>query len=174
MHFPLSKIPHADWTGGGRNFGARREGGKRKHAGCDLLAPVGTPIFAVADGVIENFHSFYDHTYFIHVDHGDFEVRYGEVLPKLPPGLKIGSAVTAREHIGWVGFLKDYSKKSGRIQSMLHFEMYSGMADGQLTNHHDPRGFVRRADLIDPTSHLNTWARRLHHRQTSRQIGGTR
>jgi murein DD-endopeptidase MepM/ murein hydrolase activator NlpD len=33
-------------------FGLVRNGGARPHAGVDLDAPVGTPIFAVADGVI--------------------------------------------------------------------------------------------------------------------------
>lgn len=34
-------------------FGMTRDGGARAHAGLDLDAPVGTPVFAVADGVVE-------------------------------------------------------------------------------------------------------------------------
>lgn len=37
----------------GPRFGMVRDGGARAHTGVDLDAPVGTPIFAVADGVID-------------------------------------------------------------------------------------------------------------------------
>ena len=35
-------------------------------------------------------------------------------------------------------------------QSMLHFELYSGAAGGQLTDRDQPP-YLRRADLMDPT-----------------------
>jgi hypothetical protein len=38
--------------------------------------------------------------------------------------------------------------------SMLHFEMYSGLGKGQLTDR-KRTGFERRPDLIDPTGYLN-------------------
>jgi murein DD-endopeptidase MepM/ murein hydrolase activator NlpD len=161
MPFPLHILPTAAWTSGARGFGSGRDGGKRKHAGCDLLAPVDTRIYAVAPGKVLGFQAFYDHTFYIHVDHDDFEVRYGEVKARLAPGVEVGTRVEAGQHIGWVGFLRDYSRKSGRVQSMLHFEMYSGTADGPLTNRKDPRGFMRRGDLIDPTSWLDAWAKAL-------------
>lgn len=46
-------------TGGGMKsfdsprFGMTRDGGGRAHAGVDLDAPVGTPVFAVADGIVD-------------------------------------------------------------------------------------------------------------------------
>jgi hypothetical protein len=38
--------------------------------------------------------------------------------------------------------------------SMLHFEMYSGLGRGQLTDRKRP-GFEWRTDLMDPTGYLN-------------------
>ena len=52
MPFPLAKVPELSFKTAGRKFGAPRDGGKRKHAGCDLIAPLGTEIFAVEDGVV--------------------------------------------------------------------------------------------------------------------------
>ena len=51
--FPLDKaLRNKDYHNGGKAFGSDRDDGKRAHAGCDLIAPVGTPIYAVADGTI--------------------------------------------------------------------------------------------------------------------------
>jgi murein DD-endopeptidase MepM/ murein hydrolase activator NlpD len=161
MSFPLKFIPKKDWHKEGRQFGASRQHGHRKHAGCDLIAPVGTPVYAVADGKVALFRFFYDNTWYIHIEHEDFEVRYGEVKAQMAPGISVGSAVKKGDHIGWVGFLKDYSKKSGRTQSMLHLEMFAGTVRGPLRNEKDPRGFQRRSDLIDPTKHVDQWAKDL-------------
>ena len=43
-------------------FGMVRNGGKRPHQGWDLWAPVGTPIYAVADGLVE----------FVKINSGDY------------------------------------------------------------------------------------------------------
>jgi murein DD-endopeptidase MepM/ murein hydrolase activator NlpD len=50
--FPLPFRPKEDYHTGGRKFGAGREGGGRKHATCDLIAPKGTEIYAVEDGEV--------------------------------------------------------------------------------------------------------------------------
>lgn len=151
MAFPFSFVPHVSWKDGARYFGAKRDGGKRLHAGCDLLAPVGTHVYAVADGVVTQFKDFYLGTWFIAVDHDDFIVRYGEVQPILPKGVFEGKEVKEGELIGYVGHLK------GLKSSMLHFEMYSGESSGPLTNK-AKLPYMRRGDLIDPTSYLDKWA----------------
>lgn len=152
MTFPFAFVPPQSWTEPPRSFGARRDGGARKHAGCDLYAPVGTPVFAVADGTVQRFSEFYLGTYALVVDHGSFIVRYGEIMKDIAEGLAVGSKVKKGQKIGFVGRLESLGV------SMVHFEMYDGTGSGLLTDR-SRLPFMRRADLIDPTSHLDAWAR---------------
>jgi murein DD-endopeptidase MepM/ murein hydrolase activator NlpD len=147
MLFPLNARPSKSYHKDGRQFGARRSGGTRKHAGCDLDAPVGTPVRAVEDGVVIGFDYFYHDTWYIVVDHVIFTVRYGEISRRLPPGVKVGAEVKKGQHIGSIGRLSGGSH-------MLHFEMYDNTATGPLTNRKNPP-YQRRADLIDPTPYLD-------------------
>jgi murein DD-endopeptidase MepM/ murein hydrolase activator NlpD len=69
--FPLRTRPSADYHSGGLRFGAVREG--RKHAACDLIAPVGSDILAVNDGiVITGPYAFYHGTFAIEVRHTSY------------------------------------------------------------------------------------------------------
>lgn len=142
--FPLSQRPKEDYKKGMRKFGANRKGG-RKHAGIDLYAPVGTPIYAIDDGeVTAGPYAFYLGTQALEVTHPQFVARYGEIRGAAP-GIKKGSKVKKGQLIAYVGELK------GLNMSMLHLELYSGTASGSLT----VRGstpYQRRADLIDPTT----------------------
>ena len=151
MRFPLSFVPERSWHVSPLRFGARREAGRRKHAGCDLYAPVGTPVFAVADGTIKAFSAFYLGTYAVTIDHGQFWVRYGEIDRTIAANLPVGSTVREGDQIGAVGDLE------GLDLSMVHFEMYSGAATGPLTVP-SRAPFMRRADLLDPTEYLDSWA----------------
>ena len=64
-----------------RNFGSNRAGG-RVHAGCDLYAPLGAPVLAIADGRVLESRDFYLGTFQVTIDHGALGVvRYGEVSP---------------------------------------------------------------------------------------------
>lgn len=148
MLFPLHFRPAASYHEAPRAFGSRRDNGNRKHAGCDLYAPVNTPVLAVADGLILSAGPFYDGTWSVVVDHDDFVVRYGEVQASLPQGVRAGQPVRAGQIIALVGRLKHIT------QSMVHFEMFSGDVDGPLTNRANPP-YMRRSDLLDPTPHLD-------------------
>lgn len=139
-YFPLAIKPQNNFTpGSSRGFGDARSGGKRHHAGVDLIAPPGTQIKAIADGTIVNFYSFYSGTYALFVDHGDFVINYGENAG-MAPGLGIGSTVKAGQVIASVGRL-------GSGASMLHMEMY---APG-TTQNAQWWGSNRPPNLINPT-----------------------
>lgn len=146
FRFPLRSRPSLSYKTGGRYFGAPRSSG-RLHAGCDLIAPAGTEILAVADGVLGASYAFYSGTDALEVTHtGGFVVRYGEISG-LASGLRRGSSVTRGQLIAYVGRLASGS-------SMLHFELYRGTSSGGLTVRSNPP-YQRRADLVDPTSHLD-------------------
>jgi murein DD-endopeptidase MepM/ murein hydrolase activator NlpD len=146
--FPLPFRPKEDYHKGGRKFGAGREGGGRKHAACDLIAPKGTEIYAVEDGVVvRGPYDFYHGT-----DAIEFKlkssgriVRYCEIKG-LARGVHVGSKLKEGDPIAFVG--KMYR------DSMLHFEMYEGTATGGLSDRSN-KPYNRRKDLMDPTEYLD-------------------
>jgi len=146
--FPFGVRPTASYNDGIRAFGTNRDGGARRHAGCDLYFPAGTPIRAMADGTVMRApYPFYDGTWALEVDHGGFVLRYGEIAD---PGNSIsaGQQIARGQviaHVGWLVKLK---------KSMLHLEMYSGTADGSLTVRAN-RPYQRREDLMDPSEFLD-------------------
>lgn len=149
MSFPLPFVPKQDYRVGGRRFGAGRPNG-RKHAGCDLIAPLDTPVMAVRPGIIlRSPYSFYRAkngvmTYAVEVKHREgFIVRYTEVS-RCAEGIKTGVPISEGQMIGYVG-----------AALMLHFELYAGTEHGPLTDR-SRAGFQRRADLLDPTSFLDS------------------
>lgn len=153
--FPLPFIPQADYHKpiGGRQthrryFGAPRDGGRRLHAGCDLLAPLGTEIYAVDDGTVVEFNpSFYHGTGFIALAHpGGYVARYCEVLASSIKDIERNQRFKAGDVIAKVGKML--------TMSMLHFELYAGTLSGRLTVHSDKK-YKRRGDLVDPTAFLD-------------------
>jgi murein DD-endopeptidase MepM/ murein hydrolase activator NlpD len=50
--FPFAHRPKESYKERPRSFGSPRNGGKRKHAGCDLYVVPGTEVLAVEDGVV--------------------------------------------------------------------------------------------------------------------------
>ena len=154
--FPFRKRPSLSYKDGGRGFGAGRNGG-RKHAGCDLIAPKGTEILAMADGkVITGPYYFYSGTYALEVKHDNgMIIRYGEIGQSLPQGIQLGARVSKGQVIAYVGQLNSGS-------SMLHLEMYKGTKVGGLTQagnsiyHYVPSArYQRRSDLLNPTTFLD-------------------
>jgi len=155
------------WGFEGRWFGAHRDVkkdgkvvGSRNHAGCDILAPLGTPIHAVADGVVIEHAAFYEKTWVLSVLHDDgFIVRYGEIKPgkdAVPKGVRMGARITKGQVVAYVGKMKSHPS------TMLHLEMYLNTAKGNLSltsnkeyDYVQEKDFMRRKDLIDPTPHLD-------------------
>jgi murein DD-endopeptidase MepM/ murein hydrolase activator NlpD len=162
--FPFPSLPVSDWTQSPRAFGSNRNNGRRAHAGCDLYFEKGTWIYAIADGTVTRGpYPFYCETFALEVDHGEFLARYGEIQKATP--VKEGDSVRAGEQIGKVGHLIGIQVPS----DMLHLELYDKSASGPLTitdadrskKRSDGIPFMRRTDLIDPTSRLDQWQVRL-------------
>jgi murein DD-endopeptidase MepM/ murein hydrolase activator NlpD len=147
--FPFRSRPVQSYKEPPRSFGASRDNGARKHAGCDLYAPVGTEILAVEAGTVtRGCYLFYDVVFALEVTGVSGRVvRYGEISAAAP-GIRLGSQVSEGQVIAHVGKMKTVA------QSMLHLEAYAGTAQGPLTNRENPP-FMRRADLQDPTTFLD-------------------
>jgi len=141
--FPL-KARTNSYKNGFARFGSNRSGGKRKHAGCDLYAPAGTEIRAMADGVVRNVYYFYDNTDAIEIVHPKHIIRYGEVR-KGKALVKAGDKVVKGQVIAYVGSLTT----KGIPSMMLHLEMYSNPNNKGTLN--GTSVYKRRSDLIDPT-----------------------
>jgi murein DD-endopeptidase MepM/ murein hydrolase activator NlpD len=100
-------------------FGLRKleaEAGARQHTGIDLAAPMGTPYYAVAAGVVTRAGSYGGYGYAIEIDHGGgITSLYGHSSKLL---VKVGDKVVAGQLIGKVG---DTGYSFG---PHLHFEIH--------------------------------------------------
>jgi murein DD-endopeptidase MepM/ murein hydrolase activator NlpD len=143
--FPLWIKPTASWKTGPRYFGCPRSGG-RKHGGCDLYAPFGSKIRAIADGVIiQQPYPFYDGTNALEVYHpGVGVVRYGEISSSKRVAVRAGQKVKVGEHIAYVGLLDSLG------MSMIHFELFGESARGQNLTGGGP--YRRHPALKNPTA----------------------
>lgn len=86
------------------DFGMRNHpvlGGMRMHKGIDLSSPVGTPVYATADGVISRADWFSSYGLYISIEHGgEMQTRYGH-LSRL--NVAEGQMVHKGDLIGFVG-----------------------------------------------------------------------
>ena len=161
--FPFPMLPERSWEERPRSFASPRGGGNRLHAGCDLYFPKGTPIHAIADGVVTRGpYLFYCETFALEVDHGLLLARYGEV--QSATDVRAGDVVQAGQKIAKVGHLVGIQVPS----DMLHLELYDKTRSGSLTvgggsesAMRNGVSFMRRKDLMDPTSWLNQWQQNL-------------
>lgn len=95
--------------GGGRlrsRFGYRRHPISKTyklHAGIDLAAPRGTPIYASGDGVVERAQWFSGYGRYVELRHvNGFSTRYGH-MSKIASGMTPGTRVRQGQIIGYVG-----------------------------------------------------------------------
>lgn len=107
-------------------FGMRNHpvlGGRRQHAGIDLAAPTGTPVYATADGVVGRADWYSSYGLYISINHGaSMETRYAH-LSRL--AVAAGDNVKKGDLIGYVG-------STGRSTGPhLHYEV---RVDGVAVN----------------------------------------
>jgi murein DD-endopeptidase MepM/ murein hydrolase activator NlpD len=117
-------VKTAEFTSG---YGIRSDpfrGGAARHAGIDLAAPIGTPIYATADGTVSNAgYNSGGYGNLIKLDHGrGIETRYGHLSAIL---VSAGQHITRGQLIGRMG-------STGRSTgSHLHYEV---RIDGRAVN----------------------------------------
>jgi len=76
-------------------------GGRHQHKGVDLAEPVGSPVYATADGMVSRADWFSSYGLFISLEHGgNIQTRYGH-LSRL--NVAAGQAVHKGDLIGYVG-----------------------------------------------------------------------
>lgn len=148
--FPFTSRSTPTYHQGALRFGAKRDEGARKHAGCDIYFPVNTPIRAVEAGVVtEYIPEFYRGSSAVAVNHGNFVARYCEIVKGDPNTPAIGKQVARGQVIGKVAHLP------GIGNSMLHFELYADVSQPSKFKKPSLPPFNRRDDLIDPTEFLD-------------------
>jgi murein DD-endopeptidase MepM/ murein hydrolase activator NlpD len=85
-------------------FGMRTHpvlGGRRQHAGIDLAAPTGTPVYATADGVVSRADWYSSYGLYIAIEHGaSMQTRFAH-LSRL--AVATGDSVKKGDLIGYVG-----------------------------------------------------------------------
>lgn len=154
------EIPCPDHVGA---FGVERR--HDVHKGVDLYCPVGTPVFAVEDGLVVNIRPFtgvnadcpwWEDTWAVSVAGKSGVVVYGEIYPFWARGRYIDVAKTfaaiSIKKGDLIGHVKRVLKKNkGRPTSMLHLALHS---HGILLNGVWVKGQPQPEGLLDPTPFL--------------------
>lgn len=76
-------------------------GGRRAHKGVDLAGPVGTPVYATADGVVSMAQWFSSYGKYVQIEHGaELQTRYAHLSSYV---VAPGASVTKGQLIGYIG-----------------------------------------------------------------------
>lgn len=119
------------------DYGPRSDpfrGGRRQHKGIDMAGPVGTPIYATADGIVGMAQRFGSYGKFVEINHGnEIQTRYAHLS-----GINVQpyQRVKAGDLIGFMG-------STGRSTgSHLHYEVRIA---GEAVN---PMPFMRESSFM--------------------------
>ncbi|EMT54115.1 hypothetical protein I532_00875 [Brevibacillus borstelensis AK1] len=127
--------PFGDSFGFGREWTESNSGTVRSHEGIDIMAPQGTPVYSVGDGVINRigWNTYGGWRVNITDENGKYRMYYAH-LTAYPPDLKVGSTVRPGQLIGFVG-TTGYGPPGtdGMFPSHLHFGLYR-TADDRAIN----------------------------------------
>jgi murein DD-endopeptidase MepM/ murein hydrolase activator NlpD len=129
------------------NFGIRSDpfrGSAAMHAGVDIPGPVGTPIYATADGIIDHADRLGGYGNMVEIDHGKgIATRYGHLSKILVAN---GTRVTRGQLIALMG-------STGRSTGPhLHYEV---RIDGHAVN---PVPFLTTADYLTASASADAHA----------------
>jgi murein DD-endopeptidase MepM/ murein hydrolase activator NlpD len=78
-------------------------GGVHPHLGIDYAAPIGTPVWAVADGIVDSVGWVEGFGKQVVIRHPNGYMSYYSHLSKYGPGIKVGRRVEQKQIIGYVG-----------------------------------------------------------------------
>ncbi|MCR2822047.1 LysM peptidoglycan-binding domain-containing protein [Lederbergia panacisoli] len=121
--FPLEKgkyFPFGDSWNASRTYG-----GDRVHEGIDIMAPMGTPIYSVTNGVITNFGWNELGGWRVSIATSEGYYLYYAHMSKYAPKMAKGVTVKKGQLIGYVGNTGyGPSGTSGKFDTHLHFGMY--------------------------------------------------
>ncbi|HVR32406.1 MAG TPA: M23 family metallopeptidase [Acidimicrobiia bacterium] len=132
LHLAFPQDPDVTWFLD--TFGARRGGG-HVHIGVDLHAPKGSPVYAIAPGIVTRVSIGQRAGAYIQIDHGPTwnswymhlntdepgtNNRRGGFATALAPGIEVGVFVDAGQLIGYVG---DSGNAEGTVPH-THFELH--------------------------------------------------
>ncbi len=131
-----------------RIFGAVREGVTRTecgrgHCGIDLNGPRGTPVVAVAWGVVARIRRDSDSRSgkYVRIEHPDYVYTSYMHLDDIADGLRVGDEVEPGQMLGTLG-------RTGILHSAPHLHFSLQLPSGQTLLHFDPISYIIDAERL--------------------------